>query len=243
MNWQKRRSSIMDCTQTGTSITGIYDTFQHGWTQEDEPRSNEPPFPIKILASTLPRAYETVDWNTYDFHKSQISSLNPLDKGDYAGMEISEIKEHNPDFFAMLEDDPFHTRFPGGESYKDLINRLTHTVIDIEQQVIPTLVVSHLSTLQVLIAYFRNTPVEKCMNIEVPLHNIVRFDPVRGGGWSESRFSLTDLHLSNFHRRASSDSDSSGLTAEENNNTSSPFWGHHDRVPLRYSSQACAQNA
>ena len=77
-------------------------------------------------------------------------------------------------------------RFPGGESYRDLIQRLTSVVIDFEQQVTPTLLVSHVSCLQCLIAYFRNTPVERCMSIEVPMHTIIKFTPVRGGGWSES---------------------------------------------------------
>ena len=59
-------------------------------------------------------------------------------------------------------------------------------VIDVEQQVIPTLVVSHVSILQCLMAYFRNTPVEKCMSIEVPMHTVIKFEPARGGGWQES---------------------------------------------------------
>jgi Histidine phosphatase superfamily (branch 1) len=81
--------------------------------------------------------------------------------------------------------------FPGGESYRDLIRRLGSVVIEVEQQVIPTLVVSHVSILQVLIAYFRNSRIESCMNIEVPLHTVIKFTPVRGGGWMEERIPLT----------------------------------------------------
>jgi hypothetical protein len=84
-------------------------------------------------------------------------------------------------------------RFPGGESYKDMIRRLESVVVDLEQQVIPALVVSHVSTLQVLIAYFRRSPVEKCMHIEVPLHTIIKFTPARGGGWSESQHPLSQV--------------------------------------------------
>lgn len=67
-----------------------------------------------------------------------------------------------------------------------MVRRLTSIVIEVEQQVIPTLVVSHLSILQCLMAYFRNTPVEKCMSIEIPMHCVVKYTPVRGGGWKES---------------------------------------------------------
>jgi len=83
--------------------------------------------------------------------------------------------------------------FPGGESYRDLIRRVTSVVIDIEQQVIPTMVVSHVSILQCLMAYFRNTPVEECMSIEIPLHTVIKYTPVRGGAWKESRIRLCDV--------------------------------------------------
>jgi broad specificity phosphatase PhoE len=72
-----------------------------------------------------------------------------------------------------------------------LIKRLVSVVVDMEQQVIPTLVVSHVSVLQILIAYFRNSPVEKCMEINVPLHTVIKFTPARGGGWSESVHELS----------------------------------------------------
>jgi broad specificity phosphatase PhoE len=84
----------------------------------------------------------------------------------------------------------FLFRFPGGESYKDLIRRLESVVVDMEQQVIPTLVVSHVSTLQLLVAYFRRSPVKECMHIEVPLHTVLKFAPARGGGWTETQIPL-----------------------------------------------------
>ena len=73
------------------------------------------------------------------------------------------------------------------------MSRLTSVVIDVEQEVVPTLVVSHVSILQCLMAYFRNTRVEQCMSIEVPLHTVIKFTPVRGGGWSESQHPLYDV--------------------------------------------------
>ena len=71
--------------------------------------------------------------------------------------------------------------------------------MDLEQQVIPTLVVSHVSVLQLLIAYFRTSPVQDCMHIEVPLHTVLKFTPARGGGWTETQVPLSPL----FHRASS----------------------------------------
>ena len=81
-------------------------------------------------------------------------------------------------------------RFPGGESYSDLINRLESVIIDMEQHLGPTVVVSHVSVLQVLISYFRSTPVMECTGIEIPMGTVLKFVPLRGGGWLESHHKL-----------------------------------------------------
>lgn len=93
-------------------------------------------------------------------------------------------------------------------------------VIDVEQQVIPTLVVSHLSILQCLMSYFRNTPVEQCTSIEVPMHTIIKFTPVRGGGWSETHHSMKGMVA------VSSESDFSQVSVS-NLESLKPIWGDH----------------
>lgn len=102
-------------------------------------------------------------------------------------------------------------------------------VVELEQQVIPTLVVSHVSVLQLLIAYFRNTPVEESMTIEVPLHSVMKFTPARGGGWSESQ-----VPLSPVFERANSEAMmvQKPLTIEgmdELCGSPTPIWGDHMR--------------
>lgn len=135
----------------------------------------------------------------------------------------------------MLEDSSFHflfLRFPGGESYKDLIRRLESVVVDLEQQVIPVLVVSHVSVLQMLIAYFRKSPIEKCMNIEVPLHTAIKFTPSRGGGWSESQHTLTPAYTrcDSFRRENYKFEGIERVGRHETPVTKrSPIWGDHLR--------------
>ena len=63
-------------------------------------------------------------------------------------------------------------------------------MIEIEQQVAPVVVVSHVSVIQVLLAYFRQTPVEECTKIEVPMHTVIELQPLRGGGWKEQQHQL-----------------------------------------------------
>ena len=127
-------------------------------------------------------------------------------------------------------------RFPGGESYKDLIKRLESPIIDLEQQTAPVLIVSHVSVLQALIAYFRQSPADQCMNIEVPMHTVLKYTPSRGGGWVESRHELisedeSEGNTEGLMANIASESELSALTFAE----SSPIWGDH--IPLSPVSQ------
>jgi len=238
MDFILKRASIMDMSETGTSVSGIANSFYNNTN------SSGSSFPLKIYSSTMPRAAETVHWDEYDFPVEELPMLNPMDKGDFGGKELSEIQNSHPSWYSRLEKDPFVTRFPGGESYKDLILRLESVVVDLEQQVIPTLVVSHVSVLQMLIAYFRNSPVEEAMQIEVPLHTVLQFTPARGGGWHE-----TCHELAPFMERANSLSapekkvSIEGIEEIEKQSTvegphlsPSPIWGDHMVKKTRNSS-------
>ena len=77
------------------------------------------------------------------------SALNPLDKGVCNGRTDADFKREMPREHARWRSDVRHARYPGGESFNDLILRVEGVLIDIEQQTSPVLVVSHLSTLQV----------------------------------------------------------------------------------------------
>lgn len=116
-----RRASVHDMAYTGTSISGLAASTFSQDSQDPkhvikQPRSADDeieyrePFPLKILTSTMPRAVDTVAWPEYDFPINQLSNLNPLDKGDFAGMELEEIREFNPEWYEKLERDPYLTR-------------------------------------------------------------------------------------------------------------------------------------
>ena len=77
------------------------------------------------------------------------SALNPLDKGVCYGLTEADFKRDMPREHERWRSDVRRVRYPGGESFNDLILRIEGVLIDIEQQTSPVLVVSHLSTLQV----------------------------------------------------------------------------------------------
>jgi len=126
----------------------------------------------------------------------------------------------------------FFFRFPGGESYADLIDRLYSIVIDMEQQLGLTVAVSHVSVLQVLLSYFRSSPIHNCMDVEVPMHTVFKFVPLRGGGWHESRHVLLDVQDSNSSSSSGSSGGGGGGTCSDRNDAGrrrgrQPQWCTH----------------
>jgi len=198
---RRQKASFSPDLNTGTSISGLINKGfgshhnLHSMSSEEEEEDvyvgtdglTPLPFPCHIMSSTMPRARQTVAWKEMPYPIEVLSNLNPLDKGDFTGQELEDLAVKNPIWYNQLVEDPFYTRFPGGECYGDLTSRLESVVVDIEQQVGPVLVVSHVSVLQVLVAYFRNEPVEKCTSIAIPLNTILKFTPAKGGGWQESQ--------------------------------------------------------
>lgn len=124
-------------------------------------------------------------------------------------------------------------RFPGGECYSDLIHRVQSVVIDLEQQVCPCVVVSHVSVLQALVAYFRGSPVEKCMSIEIPIHTVIKFTPVRGGGWIESQEQLVpdddEEDLGGSAMEMAAPGLSLSAPSSPDSPATTPIWGDHMR--------------
>jgi len=103
------REAFAPRTQTtGTSKTGLARSMYY---KDLGDSTIELPFNVHILTSTMPRAVETATWEEFPFKINEIPNLNPLDKGDYSGMELDEIKEKDPEWYSMLEKDPFRTRY------------------------------------------------------------------------------------------------------------------------------------
>lgn len=227
-NDARREGTFSPNLNTGTSISGMMNRGfcsgldlasmasqpEHDNEHEEEvyvgtDGVTELPFPCYIMSSTMPRARQTAEWRGYPYPVEVLSNLNPLDKGDFTGQELEQLAKSHPAWYKQLETDPFYTRFPGGECYGDLTSRLESVVVDIEQQVGPVLVVSHVSVLQVLVAYFRNTPVEQCTSIALPLNTLLKFTPAKGGGWNESQHCI--LHSSSSPHSDTDSMDDNGM--------------------------------
>lgn len=116
------------------------------------------------------------------------ASLNPQDRGASNGLTPKEIAAQNPEVWA----DPLRRRFPGGESLADVVQRLLPTLIEIEQEMRPAIIVAPLSVLQVLYCHYAARPISEALTVELPLHAVVELRP-DGGNFKERRFLQDDL--------------------------------------------------
>jgi len=143
---------------------------------------------LQVYTSTLPRAVQTA--KIIRPVSQQWSALNMLDTGLLGGLSIYEIKSQYPSEYDDFMKDRFHFRLPGGESFEDVVHRAEPFIIELERQTKSCLVISHLSTLRVIMAYFLEITPDKLSDIDIPQHTIIQLVPSQYG-WIETRFDLT----------------------------------------------------
>ncbi len=116
-------------------------------------------------------------------------ALDEIDAGICDGKTYNECKAAMPDEWAARARDKFHYRYPRGESYEDVIQRLDPVVIELERQRDPVLVIGHQAVLRMLYAYLMDKPPQECTRVSIPLHTVIQLTPT-AYGCEERRFQL-----------------------------------------------------
>ncbi|ESO11360.1 hypothetical protein HELRODRAFT_186255 [Helobdella robusta] len=133
---------------------------------------------LKIWTSLMKRTIQTV--SGLNNQKEHWKALNEIDAGVCEGMTYQEIHEKYPEEFALRDNDKYHYRYPGGESYEDLVARLEPVIMELERQE-DVLVICHQAVARCLLAYFMDKPQEELPYLKIPLHNIIKLTPVAYG--------------------------------------------------------------
>ncbi|PNY05712.1 6-phosphofructo-2-kinase/fructose-2,6-bisphosphatase-like protein, partial [Trifolium pratense] len=128
-----------------------------------------------IWTSTLQRTILTAG-PIGGFPKIQWRALDEIDAGVCDGMTYEEIKKNMPEEYESRKKDKLRYRYPRGESYLDVIQRLEPVIIELERQRAPVVVVSHQAVLRALYAYFTDRPLKEIPHMEVPLHTIIEIE-------------------------------------------------------------------
>lgn len=143
---------------------------------------------LVVWTSALKRTVQTAR-NIAREHRV-FPELNEINAGICEGMTYAEIREKLPNEAEARARDKFRYRYPDGESYQDVIERLVPVVLAYEREMRPLLVVGHQAVLRVFYAYLMGTDPERCPHLSIPLHTVVELSP-RAYEYSEERIVLT----------------------------------------------------
>jgi broad specificity phosphatase PhoE len=119
-------------------------------------------------------------------------ALDEIDAGICDGMTYDEIKSSMPEEYAARAHDKFRYRYPRGESYQDVIQRLDPVIVELERQRSSVLVIAHQAVLRALYAYFTDVAPEDCPFLPIPLHAVIELRP-HAYGCEERRIPLAPL--------------------------------------------------
>jgi len=133
---------------------------------------------LRVWTSRMKRAIQTVAG--VPAPQERWKALNEIDAGTCEEMTYENIQRKYPEEFKARDQNKFFYRYPRGESYEDLVARLEPVIMELERQG-NVLVVSHQAVLRCLLAYFLDKPAEELPYLEVPLHTIIKLNPVAYG--------------------------------------------------------------
>jgi len=153
-------------------------------------RQKQPPV---IWTSTLRRTIETAEFIGGATQRAW-RALDEIDAGVCDGLTYAEIAEAMPSEFAARAADKFRYRYPRGESYQDVIQRLEPVIFELERERAPVLIIGHQAVLRAIYAYMMDQPPEACPRISMPLHTLIRLKTT-AYGCDETRFPLPPAPL------------------------------------------------
>uniref|UniRef100_A0A8C2BMY3 6-phosphofructo-2-kinase/fructose-2,6-bisphosphatase 2 n=1 Tax=Cyprinus carpio TaxID=7962 RepID=A0A8C2BMY3_CYPCA len=133
---------------------------------------------LKVWTSQLRRTIQTAEELGVPYEQWKI--LNEIDAGVCEEMTYEMIQNTFPEEFALRDQDKYHYRYPGGESYQDLVQRLEPVIMELERQG-NVLVICHQAVMRCLLAYFLDKSADDLPYLKCPLHTIMKLTPVAYG--------------------------------------------------------------
>ncbi|KAJ7420007.1 6-phosphofructo-2-kinase/fructose-2,6-bisphosphatase 4 [Pitangus sulphuratus] len=110
---------------------------------------------LKVWTSQMKRTIQTAEALGVPYEQWKV--LNEIDAGVCEEMTYEEIQENYPLEFALRDQDKYRYRYPKGESYEDLVQRLEPVIMELERQE-NVLVICHQAVMRCLLAYFLDKP-------------------------------------------------------------------------------------
>ncbi len=142
---------------------------------------------LDVWTSTLRRTRETAE--PLGIEPGEWKALDEIHAGVCDGMTYAEIERSLPAEFEARRRDKFHYRYPRGESYQDVVQRVDRVLIELERYRTPVLVIGHRAVLRALTGYFLQRPPAETPHLAMPLHTLIQLTPT-AYGCEEERVAL-----------------------------------------------------
>lgn len=147
------------------------------WVANPQPRdgyyaeSKPPPEkPFSVWTSSLQRSKETaVPFNEDSYDVKEFKIMDEIDSGICEGLTYEQIQDQLPLEYEARRKNKLYYRYPGGESYLDVVHRLNPVVVEIERAKHHVLQISHRVISRILLSYFLNLSQEQATDLEIPL--------------------------------------------------------------------------
>ncbi|MCB9669387.1 MAG: histidine phosphatase family protein [Alphaproteobacteria bacterium] len=138
---------------------------------------------VEVWTSTLERTRATarrLPWKSFP-----LKALDEIDAGAFDGMTYEEIAKKHPGDFAARKLGKLTYRYPQGESYIDVVNRLEPVILELERHRGPLVIVGHQAILRVLYGYLTDKPLQEIPHLSIPLHTVIELTPIAYGALEE----------------------------------------------------------
>lgn len=143
-----------------------------------------------IFTSCLKRTIETCSQISLDNSKIIRSRLlNEIHAGICENMTDQEIEEKYPELLNQRSSNKLTYRYPEGESYMDLLERLQYFILQILTIEKPILIIAHRAINRILLGYFLGVKHEQIPYIECNLNQLIKLTP-NSKGYSKEIINL-----------------------------------------------------
>eukprot|EP00038_Savillea_parva_P018776 m.25458 g.25458 ORF g.25458 m.25458 type:complete len:502 (-) comp4238_c0_seq1:102-1607(-) len=136
---------------------------------------------LKVWTSSMQRTIQTA---ALFENVSSFKALDELNAGQFEGSTYEEIKEKYPQVNESRGLNKYYYRYPRGESYKDVVERLEPLLVELEREE-NLLVVTHQAVCRCLLSYFKTIPHDMLPKelpyLEIPLHTVLKVTPMNRG--------------------------------------------------------------
>lgn len=126
---------------------------------------------IPVCTSTLKRTLQT---GKHFINKTSNSNFNEINAGIFEHYTYDRIKDENIDEFNKRSVDKYEYRYPNGESYKDLEERVISEFKKLLELNDEFLLIAHNAVIRVILGYIHNIEKDKIPHFDVPLHNLIK---------------------------------------------------------------------